>query len=136
MAKHMWLPMAATAAVVAASGATLLVAAHPGTVGCPGSAATSVIDCGAVISSTGGHILGLPLGFWGLVWVALYWASRWAFQGRWGWAAAAGGFLGVAYAVGTELGVGHLCVWCTLDQTAIVFLSVWRLAVGSRRGGL
>ncbi len=127
MHRRLGLPIGLSLVISLASCATLLVAAHPGTLGCPGSAATSVINCGAVISSTGGHILGLPLGFWGLTWVAVYWAALLRAPGSLMSLVCVAGFLGVAYAIGTELRVGHLCVWCTADQTAIVLLAVWTL---------
>ena len=119
-----------TAVAALGAGATVEVGVHPGVLGCPGSAATSVINCGAVIGSAGGHIAGLPLGVWGLLWLALFWAAaglrRW-----WAEVSVSGlGFAGVAYAVGTELGVGHLCLWCTVTQTAVVCLAAGMLATG------
>ena len=119
--------------IVAASSATLLLATHPGVVGCPGSAVTGVIDCRAVVTSTGGHIFGMPLGFWGLVWLALYWLERMASHGRWERFVAALALIGVAYAVGTEIRVGHICAWCSLDQAAILFLSATGWFRSSRR---
>ena len=109
--------------IVAASSATLLLVAHPGVVGCPGSAVSGIIDCRAVVTSEGGRVLGLPLGFWGLVWLALFWLERIISHGRWGPVLAALGVIGVAYAVGTEIGVGHICAWCSLDQASILALA-------------
>ncbi len=112
---------------MSASIATLALRAHPGVVGCPGSSATGVIDCQAVVGSAGGHLLGLPLGFWGLVWLAGWWVSRSVFRSRWTRTVSVLGFFGVAYAIGTEVRVGHLCVWCSLDQVSIITLSIWGL---------
>lgn len=125
-------PGVASVVSVAASIATLVLRAHPGVVGCPGSSASELINCQAVVGSAGGHILGWPLGFWGLVWLGIWWISRSLFRGRWSQGVAALGFIGVAYAIGTEVHVGHLCVWCSLDQLSIVTLSIWGI---THRGG-
>ena len=109
--------------ILVASTATLILASHPGIVGCPGSAVSAVIDCRAVVTSTGGHVFGMPLGFWGLLWLVLYWLERIGTKGRWGTLLAALGVIGVAYAVGTEIRVGHICAWCSLDQVSILVLS-------------
>nr|WP_275107223.1 vitamin K epoxide reductase family protein [Sulfobacillus harzensis] len=117
--------------VVVASVATLVIRAHPSALGCPGAALSSVIDCQSVVSSPFGVVLGLPLGDWSLVWLIGWWGSR-----VWRRAApvapfwSAVGLMGVAYAIGTEARIGHLCAWCTLNQVAIVVLA----AVLGRRG--
>lgn len=128
MSRGAWIfLMSVSIVVIGASTATIILATgHPTVVGCPGSAVSSIIDCRAVVTSSGGHILGLPLGVWGLVWLAAYWIlSVWR-RGAVGWGVAATAFLGIAYAIGTELKVGHLCAWCTLDQIGIAALAVWR----------
>ena len=123
-------------AAAGASAATIALAGRPGVIGCPGSAVTSVIDCRAVVTSPGGHILGLPLGVWGLVWLAVFWGLAVLRRGVVGWIVAAAAYLGIAYAVGTELKVGHLCVWCTLNQASIAALAAWRLMQkGGAEGG-
>lgn len=128
-----WVPAILTAAIIAASAATLLLRVSPGAVGCPGAIETGgLIDCKAVIGSAGGHILGLPLGFWALVWLGAFWAQRLWLDGRTATLVVTAGFLGVAYAVGTEIHVGHLCVWCTMDQVSIILLGLWTI-VGHRR---
>lgn len=129
MSSSKWLvPVVTSLAIVLAAIATLLLAAHPAVVGCPGSSVSGgLIDCGAVVSSPGGKILGLPLGGWALLWLFLYWLGRVAWRGRLLSVIATLGFLGVAYAVGTELRVGHVCAWCTLVQLSIVTLGVWSL---------
>lgn len=113
----------------------MLIAAHPGVLGCPGSAVTGLIDCQAVVNSSGGHVLGLPLGFWGLAWLAAFWVERILALGRGSWILAAMAAIGIAYAVGTEFSVGHLCAWCTADQASIAALSIWGIAQGGRGHG-
>jgi uncharacterized membrane protein len=129
-----WLvPGLASIAIMLAASATLELVAHPTVVGCPGSAVTGLIDCGAVVTSPGGKILGLPLGGWALLWLFLYWLSHVLGRGRLIPIIAIAGFLGVAYAVGTELRVGHLCAWCTIVQLSIVTLGAWSLATYGRQ---
>jgi len=120
-------PLACSSLVVAASAATLLLLKNPVAIGCPGAAVSSVIDCEAVVSSSGGHVFGMPLGFWALLWLVLYWIVQWRARQRATGIVASLAFLGVAYAVGTELHVGHLCVWCSVDQLSILGLSIWGL---------
>lgn len=131
-----WLvPAACTGLATVASLATLLLLSHPAVVGCPGSAVSSVVDCRAVVSSPGGHVLGVPLGIWGLLWIFGFWLVWRMSQGRMVWIMAGLAFIGVAYAMGTELRVGHLCMWCSFDQAAIVLLSIWGLLGGKRPMG-
>lgn len=135
MGVKLGLAVAGSVVSAGASLATLVIAARPTALGCPGSVATrGLIDCGAVIGSVYGHIFGLPLGFWGLIWLALYWLV-WR-RRDWIQSVVAGlAFLGVAYAVGSEMRIGHVCVWCTLDQCALVFLAVLILVSNQGRTG-
>lgn len=113
---------------------TVFIHAHV-QVGCPLSQVTSVVNCDTVIQSSGGAPLGVPLGAWGMVWVisGLLVRMRWADTSlAWIWAIL--GVVGVAYALGTELAVRHLCAWCTLDQAVAVALVVLTLAPVPRRG--
>ncbi|MCY0879881.1 MAG: vitamin K epoxide reductase [Firmicutes bacterium] len=126
-----YLPVACTVVIVGASLATLLLVIHPNVIGCPGSQATSVIDCRAVVTSPGGRILGLPLGFWALVWLAAFWLVAGVRGPSRLWWMTPWAVVGVAYAVGTELRVGHICAWCSLDQLAILTLAIW----GTRQVG-
>jgi len=120
-----YLPLACTVVIMGASVATLLLVIHPQVIGCPGSAATTVIDCRAVVTSPGGHLLGMPLGFWALVWLAAFWLLALVSGAKHLWFMTPWAVLGVAYAIGTELRVGHICAWCSLDQLAILILAVW-----------
>lgn len=115
--------------VAAASTVTIRLAGHSA-LGCPGSSISPLVNCRAVITSAGGHVLGLPLGAWALGWLALFWTTVFARRLIVGRVFAALAFVGIAYAVGTELQVGHLCAWCTLDQSAIAALAVWRIVGG------
>lgn len=136
MARKRWLlPIFLSVVIGVASVATLVIRAHPAALGCPGASFGSVIDCRAVVTSADGVLLGLPLGLWGLVWLVGWWVTRIAFPRSsvtvlW----AAGGVMGVAYAVGTEVRIGHLCAWCTLNQAAIMALGVFFSGLGRRRG--
>ncbi len=120
-----------SAVVVLASVATLLVVHHPGVLGCPGSAVSPLVDCRLVVSSAGGKVLGLHLGMWALLWLAFYWVV-WLVRRDLRWIAPALAFLGVAYAIGTELRVGHLCMWCTVDQAALTTIAIVTLAARER----
>ncbi|MCL5116741.1 MAG: vitamin K epoxide reductase [Firmicutes bacterium] len=127
------IPSACSVLIAAASTATLLLLRHPGAVGCPGAAVNSVIDCRAVVTSQFGHVLGMPLGFWALVWLVGMWI--WLWQSRrvpipvW----PVLGFLGVAYAIGSEIRLEHICVWCSMDQLGIVALALWSIVAGRNR---
>lgn len=112
-----------SAVVVLASTATLLVVHHPGVLGCPGSAVSPLVDCRLVVLSAGGRVLGFHLGMWALLWLAFYWVVV-LMRRDYRWVPSALVFLGVAYAIGTELRVGHLCMWCTVDQAALLTLAV------------
>ncbi len=112
-----------SAIIVLASTATLLVVHHPSVLGCPGSAVSPVVDCRLVVSSAGGRVLGLHLGMWALLWLVFYWLVVLVRRDL-RWIPPALAFLGVAYAIGTELRVGHLCMWCTVDQAALVALAI------------
>jgi len=102
-----------------------LAYAAPETVGCPGSTLTPVINCAAVVHNPASALAGLPLGWWGLLWLVgsgllLFWTRRPAVYSRlW----AAGGLLGLLWAWVHEWASRHVCLWCTLVQTVVLVLS-------------
>lgn len=112
-----------TGIVIIASIFTLLILGHSSLIGCPGSSVSAVIDCRAVLTSPGGRIAGVPLGGWALIWLGLFWLIL--SISPWVWIVSALGFLGVAYAVGTEMDVSHICIWCSFDQLGILILAFW-----------
>lgn len=121
------LPASCSLVIVVASAATLLILRHPGVVGCPGAALNSVIDCHAVVTSRDALLFGMPLGLWGLIWLVGGWALAGISRLRTSWPVIWPilGLVGVAYAIGTELRIGHVCAWCTLNQLAIVIGAIW-----------
>ena len=126
------LPWALSALIITASGATLLLLGHPTVAGCPGSSITGIINCRAVVSSAAGRVLNVPLGAWALTWLAMFWLAHWFFPKRFAWIVLAGAIVGIAYAIGTELHVGHVCMWCSVDQLSILFLGGWSMCRSQR----
>ncbi|MCL8207038.1 MAG: vitamin K epoxide reductase family protein [Actinomycetia bacterium] len=97
-------------------------------VGCP---ATPTINCQTVLSSSGSMVGPFPLTAWGLVWSLGPLVLR---RGYALWAAV--GIAGLLWAVGHELALGEICLWCTAFQVCvlgdIVSARPYRLRTGSR----
>ncbi len=125
MSRRSWFLGFLSAVIVLASVATLIIRSRPSALGCPGSSINPVVDCRAVVASHAGVLWGLPLGGWALIWLLGWWVQKVAMgRQRIGMIWAAVGVLGVAYAIGTEVRLAHLCAWCTLNQAAILTLIV------------
>lgn len=125
-----------SAVIMLASVATLVLRSRPTALGCPGSSITPIVDCHAVVSSSAGLLFGLPLGAWALMWLVGWWVQQVVIARQpTGVMWAAVGLFGVAYAVGTELRLDHLCGWCTLNQAAILALIFSRWPAIPRRRG-
>lgn len=125
MSWRSWILGFLSAVIVLASVATLIIRSRPTALGCPGASINPIVDCHAVVASSAGVLLGLPLGAWALIWLLGWWVQK-LVLGRQPisviWAAA--GVLGVAYAIGTEVRLAHVCAWCSLNQAAILALIV------------
>lgn len=81
-------------------------------VGCP---ATATINCQAVLTSSRSMIGPLPLATWGLLWALVALVLR---RGYLVWAVV--GLAGIVWAVGHEIALGQLCLWCTAFQLTIL----------------
>lgn len=106
-----------------------LTAVHygPVPVACP---ATGVVNCVAVLHSSGSMLGPLPLALWGVFWIlggAVVPRRLWWFWGLMGLG-------GLVWAIGHELSIGHLCLWCTAFQIDIglVFLAFYPRSSTSR----
>lgn len=86
-------------------------------VACPPIPTTGgLVNCQAVLTSSGSVILTVPLALWGSLWAL---ASLWG-PGKKVWTPL--GVLGLAWAWAHEWQVGHLCLWCTAMQIGILLI--------------
>jgi uncharacterized membrane protein len=81
-------------------------------VGCP---ATPTINCEAVLTSPGSMVGPLPLAAWGCLWALVPLLVRRAWTV---WVAL--GLAGLVWAVGHEVALGQICLWCTAFQVAVL----------------
>lgn len=104
--------------LVAALGLYLTMLHYTGApVACPPIPTTGeLVNCQAVLTSSGSVILGIPLALWGSLWALASLVRR----GRKIWTLF--GVLGLAWAWTHEWQVGHLCLWCTAMQIGILLI--------------
>lgn len=102
-----------------------LTAVHygPVPVACP---VTAVINCVAVLHSSGSMLGPLPLALWGVIWVIAGAAALGKLRMLW----MALGIGGILWAIGHELALGQLCLWCSAFQADIILLMLAWCRVG------
>ena len=108
-----------------------LTAVHygPVPVACP---VTAVVNCVAVLHSSGSMLGPLPLALWGVIWVIAGIAIPRRLRMLW----TALGLGGILWAIGHELALGKICLWCTGFQADIILLMLawWRQGKDGKRG--
>ncbi len=99
-----------------------LTAVHygPVPVACP---VTAVINCVAVLHSAGSMLGPFPLALWGVIWAIAGAATPRKLRTLW----MAVGIGGILWAIGHELALGQICLWCSAFQADIILVMLaWR----------
>lgn len=88
------------------------------TVACP---TTGVIDCEAVLTGPGSVVIGLPIACWGGLWAGVRFLFPYLPRGSWRQYTWFGlGVCGLVWAWSHEALDGHICLWCSAMQVAVM----------------
>ena len=104
---------------------------------CPANVLHVPISCSLVLKSSYDVILGLPVSLWGGLWALSYFLTKRDRGVVWPlWIIV--GAAGIAWAIGHEITLHAICMWCTLMQVSIITMIGGDLVqyVGNIRGNL